>query len=219
MAEPARRLCARPCSFLLYAAGLILESAAGTTPWPQARPIVIRVALAALACLALVPLNPNGARLYRYPLDTVRSFELRSLIVEWLSPDFHQGMYLPLLFVVLLLIAAMARSVIRPWARAPAPDVPALSALDAVRHIPIFILLAMPVIVRALAHSSASVQPQRRRSARQFQPIVGRAALVLLAGFALMRWTSLARSQDVQEASSSSFGHRFLASRQPPPTG
>jgi hypothetical protein len=189
-----------PVLLFLYAAGLVLESATGTTPWPQARPIVIRVWLAALACVALVPLNPNGARLYLYPLDTVRGFELRSLIVEWLSPDFHQGMYLPFLLVVLLLIVAMA------WSRFSVPGrvlLPLtfmlLSAFDAVRHIPIFILLAMPVIVRALS-KPAPVQLSPHPSARRFRPIVGWAALVLLASFVLLRWTDLARSQNVREA-------------------
>ena len=58
-----------------------------------------RAWLALLACLALVPLNPSGTQLYRYPLDVLRSAGMRSFIVEWTPPDFHQLRYLPLFLI------------------------------------------------------------------------------------------------------------------------
>ncbi|MGC1476055.1 MAG: hypothetical protein WA804_09430, partial [Terriglobales bacterium] len=68
-----------PALLLAYGVGLILETAIGTTPWQQARPLLLRVLLLLLACLALVPLNPSGAHLYHYPFDTLRSSGMRSL--------------------------------------------------------------------------------------------------------------------------------------------
>ena len=191
-----------PALLLLYAGGLFLETLAGTFPWPEARLLLARVLLATLACLALIPFNPSGARLYHYPFETVRASEARSLIVEWLSPDFHRSMYTPFLLVLLLLMAALA------WSRLPVRGrvlLPLmfmlLSALDAVRHIPIFILLALPVMAQALAHSSLPTWPAALRPPRQrFRTLSYSAALVFLAVFALGRWTIVANSQNPREA-------------------
>src|SRR5260370_27431738 len=87
-----------------YGAGLIAETGVGNTPWKNARPIVLRVLLLLLACLALVPLNPSDAQLYRYPFDTLRSSAMRSFIVEWFSPAFHEWLYRSFLLVWLLLL-------------------------------------------------------------------------------------------------------------------
>src|SRR6202163_3790669 len=134
-----------------YGVGLIVETSIGNTPWQQARPIVLRVLLLLLACLALVPLNPSGAQLYRYPFDTLCSSGMRSFIVEWFSPDFHEWLYRPFLLVWLLLLTALASSRSRPKGRVLVPLLlTSFAALDAVRHIPIFILVAIPVIAAAL---------------------------------------------------------------------
>jgi hypothetical protein len=95
-----------PVLLLAYGAGLMVETAVGDTPWRQVRPVAVRVLLLLLVCLALVPLNPSGPRLYRYPFDTLLSSGMRSLIGEWHSPDFHEWLYRPLLLVWLLLLSA-----------------------------------------------------------------------------------------------------------------
>ena len=146
-----------PALLFAYGAGLIVETGVGNTPWQQARPIVLRVLLLLLACLALVPLNPSGAQLYRYPFDTLRSSGMRSFIVEWFSPDFHEWLYRPFLLVWLLLLTALASSRSRPKGRVIAPLLlTSFAALDAVRHIPIFLLVAIPVIAAALPVVRAS---------------------------------------------------------------
>src|ERR1039458_3963505 len=99
-----------PALLLLYAIGLTFETVVGTTPWQQARPTILRVLMLTLVCLALVPLNPSGTQLYRYPLDTLRSSGMRLFIVEWFSPDFHQWMYFPCPLDFQLLMAALAGS-------------------------------------------------------------------------------------------------------------
>src|SRR6202140_1743490 len=104
-----------------YGLGLVMETAAGNTPWQQARPIVLRVLLLLLACLALVPLNPRRAHLYPFPFDTLRSSGMRSFIVEWFSPDFHDWLYRPFLLVWLLLLIALASSRSRPKGRVIVP--------------------------------------------------------------------------------------------------
>ena len=189
-----------------YGIGLILETALGDLPWHEARPIVLRILLLLLACFALVPLNPSGMQLYRYPLDTLRSSGMRSLIAEWFSPDFHQWLYRPLLLIWLIVIVALATSRSRPKGRWLIPLVlTALAALDAVRHIPIFVLVAMPVITAALRRDANSLHAPERVSlttpfSRWFRPAFNGAIIALIATFALAKWVSLTRTQDTRVA-------------------
>lgn len=189
-----------PALLLWYALGLTFEALAGTTPWQQASPMIRRVLAVTLACLALVPLNPSGAQLYRYPFDTLRSHGMRSFIVEWFSPDSHQWLYVPFLLVFLLLLPALAVSRSPLKGRVLLPLIlTSLAALDAVRHIPIFILIAIPVIAAAVPASSAIFSPPP--PARSWlRALFNTAALVLLAMFVLSRWASLARDQRAREA-------------------
>ncbi len=207
-----------PALLLAYGAGLIMETAVGNTPWQEARPILLRVLLLVVVCLALVPLNPSGAQLYRYPLDTLRASGMRSLIGEWHSPDFHDSLYRPLLLVWLLLLTALASAHTRPKGRVIVPLLlTSFAALDAVRHIPIFVLLAMPVIAAALpaagdergesSHPSAITQGRLSKSARRgapgssrLRPLFNLAVVILMAVFALVKWVSLARNQEAREA-------------------
>jgi hypothetical protein len=74
------------------------------------------------------------------------------------------------------------------------------AALDAVRHIPIFVLLAMPVIAAALPAASASPTiAQRNPASSRFRPLFNGAVLMLMAVFALVKWVSLARGQGASE--------------------
>jgi len=193
-----------PALLLAYGIGLIIETATGNTPWQEARPIVFRLLALLLVCLALVPLNPNGAHLYLYPLHTLFSSGMRSLIGEWRSPDFHESLYRPLLLVWLLLLTAVASFRTRPRGRVLVPLlVTAFAALDAARHIPIFILLAMPVMAAALPASPSRVSKSARREvplSLRTSLLFNAAVLVLLALFAASRWVSLARNQDAREA-------------------
>ncbi|MGA6987902.1 MAG: hypothetical protein WBZ01_17725 [Terriglobales bacterium] len=190
-----------PALLLAYGVGLILETAIGTTPWQQARPLLLRVLLLLLACLALVPLNPSGAHLYHYPFDTLRSSGMRSLIGEWHSPDFHESMYRPFLLLWLVFLTALASSRSRPRGRVIVPLIlVSFAALDAVRHIPIFVLLAIPIIAAALPASASSAISHRPPGASRFQPFFNAAVIILMAVFALLKWASVARNQDAREA-------------------
>jgi hypothetical protein len=196
-----------PALLLAYGVGLILETAVGSTPWQRTRPMLLRVLLLLLACVALVPLNPSGAQLYRYPFDTLRSSAMRSLIGEWHSPDFHQSLYRPFLLVWLLLLIALACSRSRPKGRVLVPLIlVSFAALDAVRHIPIFVLLAIPVIAAALpavSQVSKMVSKSARRSAPvslRLQPFFNAAVIILIAVLAVVKWVNLAGDQNVREA-------------------
>ena len=187
-----------PALIFLYAAGLACEAIAGTTPWSQARPAILRLIAIILICLALVPLNPSGTQLYHYPLDTLRSPGMRGLIVEWFSPDFHQLLYTPLLLVLLVLFAALAWSRSPLRARVLLPLIAmCLAALDAVRHIPVFILVAIPVIASAFPYPLRIPRLRRSPATRQrLRHLFNSVALFLLAVFTLVRWTTLSLSEN-----------------------
>jgi hypothetical protein len=190
-----------PALMFLYALGLIFECMAGTTPWQECRATVGRILAVTLACLALVPLNPSGAQLYRYPLNTLRSSGMRAYIVEWFSPDFHHWIYTPLLLIILLALIALGYSRRRVRGRMLLPLLfTAAAALDAVRHIPIFVLLATPVIASALPSSSGRELFRKPRGNFVWMQPSLYVAAVLLAFFAIVRWVDLTRDQQAQEA-------------------
>jgi hypothetical protein len=190
-----------PALLVAYGVGVAIETGIGNTPWHEARPILERVLLLLLVCLLLVPLNPSGTHLYGYPFETLRSHGMRSFIGEWRSPDFHQGLYRPLLVVWLLVLMALAWSSWRPKARVLVPLIlTSLAALDAARHIPIFILVAIPVIAAALPALSGPLTVSRGLASPRFRPIFSVAVVVLMMAFALARWVSLARNQSAKEA-------------------
>ena len=115
--------------------------------WNDRRSLVVVL----LICTAVVPLNPNGFRMFTYPYETLTSPSMAAFIQEWASPDFHKGMYLPLAILLLSTFAAMA---ISPKRARPGEIflvlITALGALRSVRHIPIFSLFAAPVLARHL---------------------------------------------------------------------
>src|ERR1700692_4722529 len=191
-----------PALLLAYSLGLLCETAVGATSWQEVRPLLVRVGLLLVVCLALVPLNPSGAQLYHYPFDTLSSVGMRSFIGEWFSPDFHQSLYRPFLLVWLVVLAAIATSPVHPKGRVMAPLLlTAFASLDAVRHIPIFILVAMPVIAAALPIVSASFRDSRQRLASsRFRPLFNGAVVILIATFALVKWVVVVRNERNREA-------------------
>jgi hypothetical protein len=190
-----------PALLFAYALGLLWENATGTTAWTEARPKLLRVVALLAAFLALVPFNPSGARLYSYPFATLRSTGMRSFINEWFSPNFHQWMYRPFLFFWLLVLVAFAYSRSRPKGRTLFPLLlTGFASLDAARHIPIFVLLAIPVVAK-LANDWAS--PDSATSDHRWvpsRPVFNLAVVILMAGLAIAKWTMVARAPAEQES-------------------
>lgn len=190
-----------PALLIAYGAGLSWEALSGETEWRPVRSQALRLLLAIGICFALIPLNPSGARLYRYPLDTLRSGEMRSFISEWHSPDFHNATYSPLLILGLALLIAFALRPVRPRSRILVPLLGAfLAALDAVRHIPIFVLVAVPVIAAALNVRRPTISVRMRPGSDRTRVAAMALVLLLLALFAAVQWTKLAREQNANEA-------------------
>jgi hypothetical protein len=142
--------------------------------------------LAIVICLALVAVNPYGAAMYVYPLETLRSRAMQSYIGEWFSPDFHQPRYLPTL---VMMLASVALPAISPRRLRPREvlllSVTMYAALRSVRHIPIYALIAIPIISALLLAWLEEHGIQKRLKSMQTPLTPAKSLLnaVLLAGF------------------------------------
>jgi hypothetical protein len=131
----------------LFLLGDALDVAFGFELGTPARVRFRTLTLAVVVCAAVVPLNPDGVALYAYPLETLRSRAMQSYIGEWLSPNFHQPRYLPTLAMIVGTIAVTALSPRRLRPReALLLFVTMYAALRSVRHVPIYVLVAIPVL-------------------------------------------------------------------------
>jgi hypothetical protein len=149
----------------LFLAGELVERVLGRSQQSASR---LRIAaLIFLLDLLIVPLNPNGLRMFSYPIATLRSTAMQSYITEWASPNFHHAEYWPFLLVVLGTFATLG------WSRREVRPrdlllllVSLYAGLYSIRMMPLFVLIALPFICRRLTDSSTSQrQPVRRTSA------------------------------------------------------
>jgi hypothetical protein len=122
---------------------------------PGRRPAGWRVVglTALLGLLAAVGslLNPFGPRAILFPLEVVQSVPFMTSTIEWFPPNFHHRSFRPLELMLLLLFPAFA------WGRSRlgAADVLmvlvfANLGLTSVRHVPLFAIVAAPILADAL---------------------------------------------------------------------
>jgi hypothetical protein len=205
----------------LFLLGNLLDTGFGFEPWARVAPRVRSLSLALAGCLAVVPLNPYGVRMYFYPLQTLSSPAMAEYIQEWASPDFHGEMYLPFLLMVMALVAAAAISPLRLRARDLLLLIAMLwAALHSVRHIPLFALVAAPVLA-ALIRSILQERGMRLRTS-QVQPGIAKLALngLLLASFVAFEviWVSsvIWRQNQAEAKAFPVQAVHFLEQNQPP---
>jgi hypothetical protein len=189
-----------------FSLGEGLEAAAGSESWQRSAPRLKRLALALALCLALVVLNPNGARIYSYPLETLRSSSMHKFIQEWFSPNFHDPMYVPLLLMLLALIVGLALSPRPPRLRSLVLLLATIPAgLRSMRHIPILVLVLVPVLAE-LATLCIRRRGERRLLQRgRGQPtsrtlLVNVVVLITFAVFTVARIWQVVGSQAATEA-------------------
>jgi len=205
----------------LFLIGDALDAAFGRGEKPLA-PRLRRLVLVSAACVAVVPLNPYGSRLYRYPFETLHSRTMQAYISEWHSPDFHHARYLPFLLMMLATLVLPALSPQRLRVR----DLLLLSvtmyaALRSARHIPVYVLVAVPLL-------SSMIQTQLEETGKSnlfagIGPLTRTKVVinvVLLSGFLIftgLRLGYVIRQQPANEAREfPTAAALFLARTRPP---
>ena len=208
---------------VLFLVGNVLEVMFGFENWKGATPHLRRLALALIACLAVVPLNPNGIRMYRYPLETLRSRSMQAYVDEWFSPNFHQAKELPFLCILLAVLLAWGLSQRRLRARELLLVVATMwLALHSVRHIPIFVLVAVPMLSASAQFwlEERGTRPwlgSTARSPRSPRKLVNAMILATFVVFTIVRIRVVIRDQPKTEAEHfPAAAVSFLARERPP---
>jgi len=192
-----------PALMALTLAGWALEAWLGLTNWPQARVRLRRLGLALGACLLVIPFNPNGWEIYRYPFQTLQSRTMMQYIVEWASPNFHSVDFKPLLGLLLLtwLVVAVSR-------KRPSPTqillllATAYAALSSARHVPIFVLVAVPILAQSLqelAERRKWFSPAAETSPPPAKLAFNLVLILAMSGFAGLRFYQVIQSQAATE--------------------
>src|SRR6202050_3831480 len=129
----------------LFLVGELLEHMLGRSQ--LSGPRLRAAAVILLLDLLIVPLNPNGVRMFTYPIETLRSAAMQNYLTEWASPNFHHAEYWPFLLIVLCTFAILS------WSRRQvrARDVFLLlvslyAGLCSIRMMPLFVLMAGPLV-------------------------------------------------------------------------
>lgn len=175
-------------------------------------------------CAAAVMLNPYGTAMYAYPLETLRSRAMQSYIGEWASPDFHQLRYLPTLAMILatLVLPSLSPRRLRPR-ELLLLSVATYAALRSVRHIPLYTLIAIPILS---AMVEAWLQERANAKADKTKPTPMTTAkatfnALLLAGFLVFLVVRVRFvTQHQTEAEAKEFpaaAVSFIAAHRPPP--
>ena len=111
--------------------------------WPRVR----MLSFVLVGCLLAVMLNPHGIWIYKFPFEIFFSPVQQQAIVDWLSPDFHQGEALPLMLLIFLTIGALSLS---PRRVRPSELLFFIATLymnlKSRRHVAIFALVAVPLL-------------------------------------------------------------------------
>lgn len=165
----------------------------GGLDWPALRQLVAVTAV----CFLAAALNPSGPELWIYPFLTLGSNAMQVYIQEWQSPDFHQAPFWPFAAMLALGFVAMAFSRRRPsWTDLLLFGGTALAGLMSARHIPLFALVAAPILVRHTRSSLTNYLPAAllddgdfaERPSRPFAILNW--ALLLVALLGTVGWTA-----------------------------
>jgi hypothetical protein len=189
---------------LLFLAGELLEQFTSSRPSNHAR--LRALAITFLFDLLLVPLNPNGAKMYLYPVDTLRSDTMPKYIAEWASPNFHHAEYVPFLVLLLATIANLVWSRLRVRPR----DILLLmvstfAGLSSIRLIPFFVLVAVPILSRPVkrwarsGHSQAQA-PTVSRAPLPYAGLLNALILFAMTAFVGFQINSVVQRQPQVEA-------------------
>ncbi|MBI2686104.1 MAG: hypothetical protein HYX27_07300 [Acidobacteria bacterium] len=133
---------------LVACLGLVAAGSLLAKDWAAAR----RYGILAASCLAVSVINPYGYHLHEHILSYLRSDWIREAVDEFQSPSFRSEAML--MFEVLLFASLISvyRAIKRGnWADALLVIAWAHFSLGSVRHVPIFLLVATPIVAAELS--------------------------------------------------------------------
>jgi len=203
--------------------GTVLDIALGVESWARRAAGLRNLGLALVACVAVVAVNPNGMRLYTYPFETLGSKAMQSYIHEWFSPNFHDPEYAPLLLIILGILVGFAISPKRVSPRDLVLLCPAtLAGLRSVRHIPVFVLIAVPILTQLweawLQSVGATIRTNRGSVHRLSEKrLLNALILGTFAAFSIVRVVLVIHRQPQTEAQHFPAGATAFISTQRPP--
>jgi hypothetical protein len=146
-----------PALIGVYLAGDVAEKILRWHSTPRQWRDPVQLAGILLACLALIVVNPNGARLYTYPLETLTSHSIQTYIQEWQSPDFTSIAAQPFLVMLIATFGALGLARQRVGLAQIVLLIGfAIFGLRAARQISIWVLIAAPMLAAATNHLIAS---------------------------------------------------------------
>jgi hypothetical protein len=136
-----------PAVILLFLTGYGLDATVDASARQNLKTRALQLGAAALGCLAVVPLNPNGPRLYTYPFETLRSPVMQSLVTEWQPPDPQQRLFSPFFLLVGLAVLALVarRKTLRPG-EVLFVTFFAEAGLHSARHMALFSVACIPLL-------------------------------------------------------------------------
>ncbi len=121
--------------------------------------VVRQLATITAASFVVAAVNPSGPKLWVYPFVTLRSEAMQATIAEWQSPDFHDPLFWPFAAMLLLAMVALALSRRRPTlAELLLLGGTGFAALQALRHVSLFAVVAAPIIGRHLLDGLAGTR-------------------------------------------------------------
>jgi len=206
-------------SALFLAAGLV-ERGLAFNPKPNA-PGLSQAAFILLLDIAIVPLNPNGLRLFSYPIETLRSAAMQNYIVEWASPNFHHAEYWPFLILVLSTFAALSWSSDQVRPRDLLLLVVSLfAALGSIRFTPLFVLIAAPLVCRRLGdwrRRTSQASPRRLAPVSVSRVLLNGVLVAAMAAFVSIHISRVVRHQSQAETEHFPAGAVSFLQAHPPP--
>ncbi|MHB1525289.1 MAG: hypothetical protein ACYCZN_03230 [Candidatus Dormibacteria bacterium] len=112
---------------------------------PEQRRRIQQLLWAGLCSFAASLINPNGPVIIVYPFQTQFSNAQQNLIQEWHSPDFHVGVLLPLLLLIVSLAFLLVRYRGLPLREILVLGLSLLVTLQSVRNLLILVVAGIPV--------------------------------------------------------------------------
>jgi hypothetical protein len=136
-----------PAVIGLFLAGYVLDAMADASARQKLGIRAAQLGAALLASLAVVPINPNGFRLYTYPFETLSSPTQQTLLTEWQPPSPTHFLFFPFFLLVGLCVLALPlrRKTLRPGEILFVTFF-AVAALHSMRHMALFSVASIPLL-------------------------------------------------------------------------